>query len=161
MTGIIPSAGPVDPELSGLLAKSKATTTNPKDLLGDKKVDFNQVSPYAIAHEACAMMDGTWKYGYRNWRDKEVKARIYIAAAKRHLAAWEEGEEIAEDSLVHHLGHARACLGILLDAQETGNLIDDRVKSGTKLGTLMNKLSDWVVKRRQFHEAQQALKAAS
>jgi hypothetical protein len=27
---------------------------------------------------------------------------------------------------VRHLGHAKACLGILLDAEATGNLIDDR-----------------------------------
>ncbi len=37
-----------------------------------------------------------------------------------------EGQEKADDSGCHHLGHARACLGILLDAQATGNLIDDR-----------------------------------
>jgi hypothetical protein len=27
---------------------------------------------------------------------------------------------------VHHLGHAIACLAILLDAQEAGMLVDDR-----------------------------------
>jgi hypothetical protein len=139
-----------DPEGLGL-SSPKATTTNPKDLLGDKKVDFNQISPFATAHEACAMMDGTWKYGYRNWREKEVRARVYVAAAKRHLDAWAEGEESAGDSGVHHLGHARACLGILLDAQETGNLVDDRVKSKGQFSYLMNRLSDWVVKRRQHY----------
>jgi hypothetical protein len=128
-------------------------TMNPKDLLGDKKVDVSQVSPFAIAHESCAMMDGSMKYGFRNWRDKKVRARVYIAACKRHLHAWEEGEETAGDSNVHHLGHARACLGILLDAQETGNLHDDRVKSNGALGRLMDRLSGWVVERKKASAA--------
>lgn len=101
--------------------------TNPKDLIGAKKVDIAQVPPVALLHEAMAFMDGDAKYGYRNWRGNKVSAKIYISACMRHLNAWAEGEEIASDSGVHHLGHARACLGILLDAQETGSLLDDRV----------------------------------
>ena len=87
-----------------------AEESNPKDLLGAKKVPLGQVPAIAIAHEACAMLDGDLKYGYRNWRAKKVQARIYVDAAIRHLYAWLEGEEKAEDSGVHHLGHARACL---------------------------------------------------
>lgn len=72
------------------------------------------------------MMDGARKYGPFNWRGNAVVASIYIDALIRHAMSWFEGEECADDSGVHHLGHAIACLGILLDAQETGNLIDDR-----------------------------------
>lgn len=104
-------------------------STNPKDLLGAAKVDMSQICPVAMAHEALAMMDGTRKYGFRNWRDKKVKAMVYVAAALRHINQWAEGEENATDGPVatHHLGNARACLAILLDAQANGNLIDDRV----------------------------------
>jgi hypothetical protein len=113
-------------------ANSKADTTNPKDLLGVKKVSLTSVPPIAIAWEGIAMMDGARKYGPYNWRDKKVQARIYIDAALRHITSWFEGEEYAMDSGVHHLGHARACLGILIDAITTGNLIDDRpVKDGS------------------------------
>jgi hypothetical protein len=126
-------------------AKSKATTVNPKDLMGAKKVPLGQVPPVAIAHESCAFLDGALKYGFRNWRGKKVSALIYIDAVRRHLSAWEEGEEIAPDSGVHHLGHARACLGILLDAQETGNLIDDRVPGA--YGKVAERLKAWVTKR--------------
>lgn len=142
-----------DGKIDEHLKPSSVDTGNPKDLLGDKKVDVSQVSPFAIAHEACAMMDGSIKYGFRNWRDKKVRARVYTAACKRHLEAWEEGEETAGDSKVHHLGHARACLGILLDAQETGNLHDDRVKSNGALGRLMDRLSGWVVERKKASAA--------
>lgn len=80
----------------------------------------------ALVHGAHAMMDGAEKYGAYNWRAKKVVASIYVDAALRHITAWFEGEEKAKDSGVHHLGHAIACCAILLDGQETGNLIDDR-----------------------------------
>jgi hypothetical protein len=119
--------------------------TNPKDLIGQKKVPMGQVPPVAVAHEACAMLDGSLKYGYRNWREKQVRATVYIDACKRHLDAWLEGQEYAEDSGVHHLGHARACLGILLDAQESDKLLDDRVKGPFE--KVIIKLNEWVKKR--------------
>lgn len=112
--------------------KSKALGSNPKDLLGVKKPDMTKIPAIALLWEALAMMDGGGKYGPYNWRDNKVVATIYIAAAKRHIDEWYEGTEYAEDSGCHHLGHARACLGILLDAQATGNMIDDRpVKNGS------------------------------
>jgi len=126
-------------------ATSKATGTNPKDLLGIKKVPLGQVCPVAMAHESCAMLDGDLKYGFRNWREKHVVARIYIDAALRHISAWSEKEEKAKDSGVHHLAHARACLGILLDAQANGNLIDDRAPG--VYGKVADELSAWVAER--------------
>jgi hypothetical protein len=124
---------------------SKADTTNPKDLLGTKKVPMSKVCPIAIAHESLAMLDGEIKYGARNWREKDVIASIYIDAALRHLNAWFEGQEVAEDSGIHHLGHARACLGILLDAQAHGNLIDDRIKGD--FPSVAKALEPWIGKR--------------
>ena len=103
--------------------------TNPKDLLGYKKVDLTLLPGIAMFHGAHAMMDGAVRYGPYNWRGNAVLARVYIAAVKRHIDYWEAGEETAQDSMVHHLGHAIACLAILLDAQATGNLIDNRHKS--------------------------------
>lgn len=118
------------------------------------KLDFSAVSAIADAHEACAMMDGEWKYGFRNWRAKKVRARVYIAAALRHLLAYSDMEDYADDSGVHHLGHGRACMGILLDAMETGNLIDDRAKG--VLPAVLDRLGKWVVKRRAFYEEKNA-----
>lgn len=106
--------------------KSKVLTPNPKDIFGDRKVSLSKLPAVAVAHGAHAMMDGAQKYGAYNWRDKAVISSIYVDAAKRHLDDWFEGQERAKDSEVHHLGHAIACCAILLDAQETGNLIDDR-----------------------------------
>lgn len=110
------------------MAKRTTLGTNPKDLVGNKKVSISKLPPIAILHGAHAMMDGASKYGPYNWRDNAVVSHIYVDAALRHLLAWWERQEVAEDSGVHHLGHALACCAILLDAQATGNLIDDRPK---------------------------------
>lgn len=104
----------------------RRSLTNPKDLVGAKKVSLTKLPPVALLHASHALMNGADKYGAYNWRDKAVRASIYVDACERHLNAWFDGEEEAADSAVHHLGHAIACLAILLDAQETGRLIDDR-----------------------------------
>jgi hypothetical protein len=120
---------------------------NPKDLIGSTKVPLSAIPPVATAHEACALLDGELKYGFRNWRKEPVSARIYVDAAKRHLDAWLECEEFSSDSGVHHLGHARATCGILLDAQANGTLIDDRISG--KFPEVLAGLADWVKKRRE------------
>lgn len=104
--------------------------TNPKDLIGVKKPRLSLVSPAGLLYEALAMQDGANKYGPYNWRGKKVRLSIYIDAAKRHMDSYFDGEELTRDSRVPHLGAAKACLGIIIDALETGNLIDDRPKSG-------------------------------
>src|SRR6266700_6935003 len=89
---------------------SKALGSNPKDILGAKKADLAKVPVVAIAWESLAMMDGAGKYGAFNWRANAVIASIYVAACKRHLDAWFEGQRCASDSKCYHLGQARACL---------------------------------------------------
>lgn len=107
-------------------ASSKATTINPKDLVGNTKVSITRFPVIGTIQGAMAMMDGAEKYGPYNWRAKDIVAHIYVDALMRHVMDWFEGQEIADDSKVHHLGHAIACAAILLDAQANGNLIDDR-----------------------------------
>lgn len=102
------------------------TDNNPKTRVGAMKVPLHLVPASALYHEACAMADGARKYGAFNWREEKVSVSTYIGAALRHIYAYMEGEDCAEDSGAHHLGHARACFGILLDAAQGGTLIDDR-----------------------------------
>lgn len=117
---------------------------NPKDLLGIKKVSITKLPMVGLIHGAHAMMYGASKYGPYNWRGNAVVASIYIDATMRHLAAWfDEKEEIAKDSGVHHLGHVLANMAILLDAMETGNLMDDRPHSG-KAAQVLERLNDVV-----------------
>lgn len=103
---------------------------NPKSASGRLKPDLSLIPPAAAIHEARAFEEGAQKYGPFQWRESTVEARTYIAAALRHINAWVDGEELAPDSGQHHLGHARASLGILLDAQECGTLDDNRPPPG-------------------------------
>ena len=120
--------------------KKESKGTNPKDLMGIKKVPFLSVIPSSsLIYEALAMQYGAYEapradgekgYGPYNWRDNKVIASIYVDACMRHIMDWVEGEANAPDSKRPHLGHAKACLGILADAIESGNLIDDRPPAG-------------------------------
>lgn len=106
-----------------------ADDTNPKDLIGAKKVRLDLVPPASIIYQALAMEDGL-KYGPYNWREKKVRTSVYLAAAFRHYLRYLDGEDIDPDSKKPHLGHILACFGIIADATETGNLVDDRPKPG-------------------------------
>lgn len=117
-------------EQSGNGSASDGKGTNPKDLIGVRKPQLNLVPPAGIIYEALAMEDGAAKYGAFNWRRNKVILSIYIAATMRHLMCYQDGEEMAKDSGKPHLAHAKACLGIIIDALETGNLIDDRPAKG-------------------------------
>jgi hypothetical protein len=107
-------------------------TTNPKDRLGINKPNVNLIPPASIIYQALAMQYGaiTKGYGPFNWRDKKVKGSIYVAAALRHIFQYLDGQDIDEESGYPALGHAIASLGILVDALENGNLIDDRPPKG-------------------------------
>jgi hypothetical protein len=90
------------------------------------KVDLAIVPVIAIAHEAVALMAGAKKHGRDNYRDSLVDANLYLAAALRHISLWQSGQDVDPEGF-HHLGAARACLGMLLDAWENGNMVDNRV----------------------------------
>lgn len=110
--------------VSGLQNDGKGV--NPKDKIGAKKVSMSLIPSTALIELALAQMDGAGKYGPYNWRAEPVQALTYIDGAKRHLTDWLEGQEIAEDSGAHHLGHVMACCAILIDAQRCGMLTDNR-----------------------------------
>lgn len=103
---------------------------NPKQIYGDKKPPLHLIPSSAIIEEAMALKEGANKYDPFNWRETAVEAQTYIGAALRHLYAYQEGENYDPDSGAHHLGHARACLAILIDAAQVGKLIDNRPPSG-------------------------------
>ncbi|MCX5745407.1 MAG: hypothetical protein NT062_23265 [Proteobacteria bacterium] len=76
-------------------------------------------------------------------RETMILAAMAHPAIVRHVAhghsapgrpylvmAWLDGEEVAADSGVHHLGHVAGCIAVLLDARAAGCLIDDRPSPG-------------------------------
>lgn len=100
--------------------------TNPKDACGIRKVPFSTVPAQVTAEVGLAMLEGALKYGRHNYRAIGVRASVYYDAAKRHLSAWWEGEDLDPESGLPHVTHALACLVIVRDADRHGKLTDDR-----------------------------------
>ena len=108
----------------------KTSAPNPKDLIGMTKLPLRFVPPVAIALESLALADGAKKYGPFNWRAHPVLMMVYLEAALRHIYKIIDGEDIDLESGALHSAHARACLGIIMDAESCGNLLDDRPMPG-------------------------------
>ena len=106
-------------------------SSNPKDIIGLTKPSLSAVPMRSVYEMSKAMNDGASKYGRFNWRGNSVSSCTYIDAALRHLNSWNDGQNQAQDSGVHHLAHAMACLSIIIDAELGGNLIDSRSKIST------------------------------
>lgn len=117
------------------MSESSGTpSTNPKDAIGRKKPMLHLIPPSALILESLAMRNGAEKYNPYNWRRATVAATVYVDAVMRHLLAWLDGEENAPDSGIHHLAHARASLGIIIDAQVQGTMVDDRPSANGAAG---------------------------
>lgn len=108
----------------------KKDAANPKDLMGSAKLPLTLWPVTATAMGCIALLVGKSKYGRDNFRGAPVRASIYCDALQRHMAAWFEGEELDPDDNTPHLGHALACIAIIIDAQAAGTLIDDRKIEG-------------------------------
>ena len=106
-------------------------SSNPKDIIGLTKPSLSAVPMRSVYEMSKAMNDGASKYGRFNWRENSVDSDVYIDATLRHLNSWNDGQNQAQDSGVHHLAHAMACLSIIIDAELGGNLIDSRSKIST------------------------------
>lgn len=103
---------------------------NPKTAMGAVKLPLDLVPPSATHFLAMAMADGAKKYGPYNWREHSISTSVYIGAVKRHIDAFWDGEDYAEDSGVHHIAHAMACLAIMMDAMTLDKLNDNRPLKG-------------------------------
>ena len=105
-----------------------AAKENPKHIqaMKDGKAPLEYLVDFVMTGDAYVHQGGAKKYGYRNWTIDSIKASTYIAAIRRHLKAWSEGEDLDKDSGWSHLYHIRAGCAIVLDADNVGKLIDDR-----------------------------------
>ena len=96
-----------------------------KEALGKPPVSL--VPTELILGAARAFAFGEQKYNRHNWR-KGMKGSLLYDALMRHLLAWNDGEDNAEDSGVAHLDHAAACLAMLMS--DLGH--DDRYRQGVE-----------------------------
>lgn len=122
---------------------------NPKTLVGAAKLPLHLVPPSAKAFLALALGDGARKYGPYNWRDAAISISTYKAALERHMDAFWDGEDFAEDSGVHHVAHAMACCALILDAMSIGKLVDDRPTKGASAQMQRDYLSKQQIKKEE------------
>lgn len=134
---------------SNSTAGTKAT--NPKDAIGSTKLPLNLVPDTLPAMAALAFTEGAVKYGAFNWRVAGVRASIYEAALKRHLAKWWNGEDVDPATGVPHLASVIACAGIILDAALAGKLTDDRPPK-VAMGELIDSLEAKVKFLKKLHK---------
>lgn len=91
------------------------------------KPDLSLLPAYAKEGIARAFMDGEQKYGRYNYLKGMQWTRL-LAAADRHLTAFNRGEDAAEDSKLNHLYHAGACIMILIEYYHRNLGEDNRFK---------------------------------
>jgi len=84
------------------------------------KVDLTLVPPEVAEAMARVQDYGAKKYTRDGWRSVPDAARRYYAALKRHLAAFEKGEDVDPETGLHHLDHALCNLGFLAWFREHG-----------------------------------------
>lgn len=116
--------------------KLEEKPSNPKDMIGTDKVPMSLVPASAIAYQALGHLEGNLKYGLANWREAGVRTSIYIDALQRHTAKFVNGEWEDPETRVPHLASMGACINIIIDAYESGKLIDDRPKSAPVAETI-------------------------
>ena len=93
---------------------------------GDK-LPVNLLSSEALLQTAAVLKFGADKYHAHNWRDGFVWSRP-LAAAMRHIMAFNDGEDCDPESGLSHLAHAACCIMFLLEFEKTHPELDDRYK---------------------------------
>lgn len=71
---------------------------------------------------------GANKYEEHNWR-KGMKWSKCIGCMKRHIAAFEMGEDLDNESGAYHLAHAASNILFLLEYYKTHPELDNRYKN--------------------------------
>ncbi len=91
------------------------------------------LSPYALEQVAMVLTFGAEKYDKHNWRKGMDWSRL-LDASMRHINAFNNGEDIDQESGLPHIAHAMCCLMMLLTYTKDNKNLDDRYK-GVENGT--------------------------
>jgi len=93
----------------------KATDDLPTGLKFDKsKPDWSLLPMKGFEPVIRVLTYGAAKYERDNWKYVENGETRYLAAALRHLAAYQSGESKDEETGESHLAHAICCLVFML-----------------------------------------------
>lgn len=76
---------------------------------------------FAVFDQVVQVLEFGVHSGYQRASWQQVPASMYVAAAARHIAAYESGEELDTDSGLPHLAHALCDLYFLVWMDKHGN----------------------------------------
>ena len=91
------------------------------------KLPLHLLSTEAMNQTAAVLAFGADKYAEHNWRKGFAWSRP-LAAAMRHITAFNAGEDKDPESGLSHLAHAACCIMFLLEFEKTHKELDDRYK---------------------------------
>ena len=91
------------------------------------KLPLHLLSTEALNQTAAVLKFGAQKYAEHNWRKGFAWSRP-LAAAMRHIMAFNDGEDKDPESGLSHLAHAACCIMFLLEFEKTHQHLDDRYK---------------------------------
>lgn len=91
------------------------------------KLPLHLLSTEAMNQTAAVLAFGAIKYAEHNWRKGFAWSRP-LAAAMRHITAFNNGEDKDPESGLSHLAHAACCIMFLLEFEKTHKHLDDRFK---------------------------------
>ena len=128
---------------------SNVKSTNPKDMVGTRKVGVSCVPQAVMAEVGLAMLEGASKYGRHNYRIAGVRASVYLDALYRHifLQWWDEGEDIDVESMLSHITKGISTLVVMRDAMIQGLLVDDRPPKSKPFMQKLNAAAGEVIDR--------------
>ena len=147
------SKGALNLDVANMISTLK--NTNPKDAVGSDKLPLHLWPESATAYGCIGLLNGMLKYGRTNWRQAGIRPSIYIDAAKRHLTDWFEGNDYDPEDGVHNLSAALACMAILVDSIETGNMNDDRNYNGKSWRSARANMEPHVKRLKEMHALRQ------
>ena len=93
----------------------------------ENKLPVNLLSTEALNQTAAVLKFGADKYAEHNWRAGFAWSRP-LAAAMRHIMAFNDGEDKDPESGLSHLAHAMCCIMFVLEFEKTHRELDDRYK---------------------------------
>tara|TARA_R110000850_G_scaffold11976_4_gene40740 strand:+ start:20250 stop:20531 length:282 start_codon:yes stop_codon:yes gene_type:complete len=79
------------------------------------KPRYNLIPVFSNQELAKVLTFGAEKYGAENWRKVDNAEDRYLSAAMRHIEAYRMGEITDQESGLHHLAHANACLSFITE----------------------------------------------
>lgn len=119
--------GPQGPITTMPKLDEENTMENQAIKFDEDKMPLHLLSSEALMQTAAVLKFGADKYAAHNWRGGFAWSRP-LAAAMRHILAFNAGEDKDPESGLSHLAHAACCIMFLLEFEKTHQELDDRYK---------------------------------